>query len=155
MKPTWILFADASNARLYQSQAPAHDLSLLRELSHPESRAKEMDLVSDQPGRVRQSRSSARPALEYTPHRKVEADRFARQLADVLERGLDEGAYDRLILVAAPESLGRLRRQLSERVSARIVAEVEKDYLHLEPRELRERLREQLEAPRSPGSGLS
>ena len=62
MKPTWILFADASNARLYQSQAPAHDLSLLRELSHPESRAKEMDLVSDQPGRVRQSRSSARPA---------------------------------------------------------------------------------------------
>jgi protein required for attachment to host cells len=144
--PTWILFADASNARLYQSQAPARELTLLRELSHPESRAKEMDLVSDQPGRVRQSRTAARPALEYTPHKKVEADRFARQLADALERGLDEGAYDRLILVAPPESLGRLRHKLSERVSARIVAEVEKDYLHLEPRELRERLRKQLQA---------
>src|ERR1700730_19016888 len=135
MKPTWILFADASNARLYQSQARGRDLSLWRELSHPESRAKEMDLVTDQPGRVRQSRSPARPALEYTPHKKIEADRCARQLADALERGLDEGAYDRLILVAAPESLGRLRRQLSERVSARLVDDVEQDYLHIEPRE--------------------
>src|ERR1700738_1870001 len=141
MKPTWILFADASHARLYQSQAPGHELSPLRELSHPESRAKEVDLVSDQPGRMRQSRSSARPAMEYTPHRKAEADRFARQLADLVARGLDEWAYDRLSLVAAPEFLGRLRRHLSERVSARVVAEVEKDYLHLEPRELRERLR--------------
>jgi protein required for attachment to host cells len=144
--PTWILLADAANARLYQARAPARELTLLRELSHPESRAKEMDLVSDRPGRVRQSRTAARPALEYTPHKQVEADRFARQLADALERGLDEGAYDRLILVAPPESLGRLRHKLSERVSARIVAEVEKDYLHLEPRELRERLQEQLQA---------
>jgi protein required for attachment to host cells len=144
--PSWILFADASNARLYQSQGRARKLTLLRELSHPESRAREMDLVSDQPGRVKQSRSAARPAMESTPHKKVEADRFARELADALERGLDEGAYDRLILVAPPEFLGRLRRQLGERVSARIVAEVEKDYLHLEPRELRERLQEQLEA---------
>src|ERR1700738_1149742 len=101
MKPTWILFADASNARLYQSQAPGRDLSLLRELSHPESRAKGMGLGTDPPG-----------------------------------RGREGGTSCRLILVAAPESLGRLRRQLSERVSARIVAEVEKDYLHLEPREL-------------------
>jgi protein required for attachment to host cells len=143
---TWILFADASNARLYQSQVPPRELTLLRELSHPESRAKEMDLVSDQPGRVKQSRAAARPALEYPQHKKVEADRFARQLVELLERGFDDGAYERLILVAGPETLGRLRRHLSERVSSRVVAEVEKDYLHLEPRELRERLQEQLAA---------
>jgi protein required for attachment to host cells len=144
--PTWILFADASSARLYQSQAPARELTLLRELSHPESRAREMDLVSDQPGRVKQSRSAARPAMESTPHKKVEADRFARELVETLERGLDDGAYERLILVAPPETLGRLRHHLRERVSARVVAEVEKDYLHLQPRELRERLQEQLSA---------
>jgi protein required for attachment to host cells len=144
---TWILFADASNARLYQSQAPKRELTPLRELSHPASRAKEMDLVSDQPGRVRQSRSATRSALESTRHKKIEADRFARELADALEQGLAEDAYARLILVAPPEFLGRLRRQLSERVSGRIVAEVKRDYLHLEPRELRERLKDQLEAP--------
>src|ERR1700682_4046901 len=103
--PTWILFADASSARLYQSQAPARELTLLRELSHPERRAKEMDLVSHQPRRVKQSRAAARPALEYPQHKKVEADRFARQLVGLLERGLDDGAYERLILGAGTEEL--------------------------------------------------
>jgi len=40
-----------------------------------------------------------------------------------------------------------LRTELSERVRGRIAALVDKDYLHLDQRQARERLEEQLQAP--------
>jgi len=45
-----------------------------------------------------------------------------------------------------PEFRGILRATLPERVEARVAASVEKDYLHLDPPSVRERLEQQLEA---------
>jgi protein required for attachment to host cells len=56
-------------------------------------------------------------------------------------------ADGRLILVAPPGFLGVLRSELSDRVRGRIAALVEKDYLHLDPLQARERLEEQVQAP--------
>jgi len=81
-----------------------------------------------------------------TPRKKVEMEKFARQLAKALDDALVRKAYDRLVLVAPPEFLGILRATLPERVEARVAASVEKDYLHLDPPSVRERLEQQLEA---------
>ncbi len=141
---TWILLADAVSARLYESRGGRSDWALLREFSHPESRALEQDLVSDKPGRVKQS-TGKRAALEpRTRRHKVEMDKFARELAKALEALVDAAAPDRIVLVTPPTFLGLLRGHLAPRVEARIASVVEKDYLHLEPPELKERLHEQL-----------
>jgi len=76
----------------------------------------------------------------------VEVKKFARQLAKALEDGLSKSAYERLILVAPPGFLGVLRSELSDRVRGRIAALVDKDYLHLDQRQARERLEAQLHA---------
>jgi protein required for attachment to host cells len=143
---TWILLADAASARLYVPGEGPGDWTLLREIEHPESRMRPSELLSDKPGRVKQSTGS-RAALEpHTPRQKVEAERFARELAQVLDEGVVSGACERLVLVTPPAFLGVLRHKLPPRVAARVSDVIEKDYLHLDQPTLKKRLERELEA---------
>jgi protein required for attachment to host cells len=143
---TWVVLADAATAKLYQPQASGRDWQLISELTHPQSRAKESELGTDKPGRVKQSTGSRAAMERPTPRKRVEVEKFARQIAKTLDDALVRNAYDRLVLVAPAEFVGVLRRVLPERVEARIAATVEKDYLHLDAPTARERLEQQLEA---------
>src|SRR2546423_224637 len=99
---------------------------------------------------TRRSRA-VRGALKRQPRssasRRVEAEHFARQVAKALEDGLNKKSYESLVLVTPPAFLGLLRSVLNERVLERVSATIEKDYLHLDQTDLRERLRDQLAAP--------
>ena len=142
---TWILLADAASARLYVSGEGPGDWTLLREIEHPEGRMRPSELLSDKPGRVKQSTGS-RAALEpHTPRKKVEAERFARELAQVLDEGVVSGACERLVLVTPPAFLGVLRDKLPPRVAARVSDVIEKDYLHLDQPTLKKRLERELD----------
>jgi protein required for attachment to host cells len=70
----------------------------------------------------------------------VEKHRFADQLAAMLQDELNQGKFDRLVLVAPPKALGQLRDALPKSVSARVSAELAKDLTHLPAQELREHL---------------
>jgi len=143
---TWIVLADAASARLYEASGPRGNWALVAELQHPESRAHDSELGTDKPGRVKQSKGYRSAMEPPTPPKKVEVKKFARQLAKALQDGLSKGAYERLVLVAPSGFLGVLRSELGDRVHGRIGALVDKDYLHLDQREARERLDEQLQA---------
>ncbi len=145
--PTWLLVADATRARLFQYDGFGAPLTLLKELEHLESREKIHDLVTDRPGRVAQSHTAPHAGhgsrsgteSEVSPKR-LEHERFARQLAGELDAGLGKNAYGRLILVANPEFLGTLRQMGSSQVLKRTVASVDKDYTMLPIKELEQRL---------------
>ena len=140
MRPTWVVVCDASRARVFHVGPRRDQWQLVRELEHPEGRAKGRDLVADRPGR-KQSGSALRPVMEYPtgPH-EVESEKFARALARVLESGLAEHAYERLILVAPPHFLGLLRSALHENVAKQVQLSIDKDYAALDPSQLADRL---------------
>ena len=142
---TWIVLADAATARVYEPQADRRDWKLVAELTHPQARAKESELGRDKPGRVKQSTGSRAAMEPTTPRKEVELEKFAREIAKALDDALVRKAFDRLVLVAPPAFVGVLRETLPERVTARIATTLEKDYLHLDPREVRERLQAQLD----------
>lgn len=82
---------------------------------------------------------------KYAPDRKLsqiaEAS-FSAQLAGWLDEAVREDAFDRLVLVAAPHTLGDIRKELSKEVHTRIVAEVSKDLTKHNEAELRKDLAE-------------
>ena len=100
---TWAVLADAATAKLYQPQASGRDWQLISELTHPQSRAKESELGTDKPGRVKQSTGSRAAMEPPTPRKRVEVEKFARQIAKTLDDALVRNAYDRLVLVAPAE----------------------------------------------------
>jgi protein required for attachment to host cells len=62
MSTTWILVANASQAKLYANTGPKKGLKLVKDLKHPESREKASDLVSDRPARCTARATAIAPA---------------------------------------------------------------------------------------------
>jgi len=120
---------------------PRREWELIRELEHPKTRAKARDIVSDRQGRVKQSASPMRSAMQLTKAlHAIEADHFAHSIAKVLESGLADNAYEKLALVAPPHFLGLLRATISSTVAKRVELTVDKDYTALKADELAERI---------------
>jgi protein required for attachment to host cells len=123
---------------LFSSIDDRHPWSLEQEFSHPESRAKNSELATDKQGRSQQSAGAGhRPAMqERTDPKDVEAERFCRELTQVLERGQDARSFDSLVIAAPPEFLGMLRKSLSQPVARCLLETVEKDYTLMQQKDL-------------------
>lgn len=136
MANTWILVANAANAVLYLNDGPGKGLTKLRDLAHEQSRKKGTELVSDRPGH-NPGHGTGRGAYEPAMAPKdIEADRFALELARELDAGRVQHAFERLVLVAAPQFMGRLKHHLDGHVQQLVTASIEKDYLRATPKEL-------------------
>src|SRR4051812_46621165 len=151
-RSTWVLVCDASRARLLQEQPRGSALSLVGTFEHAESRARGRDLMADAPGRKPvgpvpaarvpgQGSAHGRPgAAPDTDPKDVEAEKFAHELAEVLERGRSDHAYEELVIAAPPHFLGTLRSVMSSQVAKHIEATLDKDLTGLELPELVKRL---------------
>lgn len=109
-----VVVADEVRARVFSAQGLRGGLEEMATLTHPEARLHERDLVTDDPGQ------------DVSP-RGREADRFAREVADWLQKAVNDGRFKHLVICAAPKMLGRLRRQLPDRVKTIVRLELDKD----------------------------
>lgn len=131
-KIIYVLVANASEARVFETTRLGHNLKLLREFSHPESREKEIDLSTDRPGSY-ESRDEAHGSMAYPSTRKeVEKDHFALELA----KALDHDGYDELVVIASPPFHALLNKHLKEHTKGKISYSVEKDYTKIPVKEL-------------------
>jgi protein required for attachment to host cells len=141
MRRTWVLVCDSSIARLLQVEPEPRDWILIDELHHRESRLSGQDLGRDSSeGEIQQNEVTYRNALEPLSLKKVEAERFAKQLASVLHEAVSANSVEDLILVAPPAFLGLLRKNLTTQVERRVRETLNKDYAHLKPAEIAEQL---------------
>jgi protein required for attachment to host cells len=141
---TYILIADGGRARLRLSEGPAKALAEVPGSDLAQHIAPDHELSAERPGRVHESATVARHAIEHgDPHRR-EKERFALMVAASLEKRFAANEFDRLVIAAAPGTLGVIRTALSEKVRAVILAEVAKDLTKLPNTYVRERLGDQL-----------
>ncbi len=92
--------------------------------SHPELTAlPAADVESDNKGSGGRHHSSAANPDES----QVEEDSFSAGVADVLNRQVLEGKITALVVVAAPRTLGELRKHYHKQLSAVLVGEIHKD----------------------------
>lgn len=138
-KRTWILVADAAQARIYLTEAPGAKLRALpdAEFQNPEAHGHTRDLGSDRPGRTQESVGGAHHSLEPRVdwHREAKRD-FAKRIAAYLDQAALDTRFDRLILVAPPTTLGDLRGALGRHSSERVTGELAKDLTKLSMTEL-------------------
>ena len=71
---------------------------------------------------ARHQSSSANP-----DDRQLEEDSFSAGIADYLNRQVLEGHISDLVIIAAPRTLGELRKHYHKALSAKLLAEVAKD----------------------------
>ena len=139
MDNTWVLVANASEARLYATERLGKEMTELREFLHPEGHEKSINLTSDH-SHGRGPHSGTRGDETVNP-KDLEAERFASHLAEELNKGRSTNAYRRAVLVAAPHFMGLLNMHLDEHTRELVQHSINKDYTTYDARELPERLK--------------
>ena len=76
----------------------------------------------------RASGSAGRGSSEANPDNDTQAeDGFAMGVAEVLNKWVLNGKVDKLLVIAAPKTLGELRKHWHKELSSRLVGEISKD----------------------------
>ncbi|MEO0389490.1 MAG: host attachment family protein [Pseudomonadota bacterium] len=81
---------------------------------------------ANRPGRMPDTGVGQRSALDDTDWHELAKERFAKDLSDLLYAEAHQGAFDRLVIVAAPKVLGVLREDMHQEVARKLVAEIPK-----------------------------
>jgi len=82
---------------------------------------------TDKPGRSFSSIGKIRSAVEQTDWHDLEEHRFARTVADALEKFVREANIKSLVIVAPPRTLADLRNSFHDSIKQRIIIEIDKD----------------------------
>lgn len=124
---TWVLVSDSAQAKIFRiTKFPK--LEVVETLAHPESRFRAQNLVSSPPGRNFQSGGVSRHAYQsLTDPRQVEAEKFASYLNEYLTAAHNQGAFNRLYILANPSFLGLLRQALDAHIQKMVIHESAKD----------------------------
>jgi len=134
---TWILIADGARARILKNEGPGKGLQPAVADEFKQALKPTREIGADRPGRVQESATAERhaivPRLDW--HR-FEKERFAKNMAKLLDAAAARNAFDRLILVAPPRTLGDLRAALAPRSRALVTGELGKDLTPLTAAEL-------------------
>lgn len=143
---TYVLVADGARARLYANHGVGKGLQPVSGATHKaDLHHHDRDILTDKPGRAFSSVGSGRSAMEpHTDWHRFEKHRFAREMAKVLDAAAANKAFDRLILIAPPATLGDLRTELGEQARKLVSAELPKDLTRHPEQELPQHLTEVL-----------
>ncbi len=121
-----VVVADGGKAILLRNTGASGELTL-----HEEQRLTLQDFSNDGP-------SGSRPQ-EQTPHQTDEAT-FAKKLAHALFTMHEQKRYERLVLIADPQTLGQLRTAMHKTVEASLVETLSKDYTNMRTAEIQKAL---------------
>lgn len=125
---TWVLTADDSKARVMEWRGRLSGLSEISGGTFASEHKAARDIFSDRPGRSHESATPTRHAMEYrTPAEEQERRRFVQELSQWLQKAQEAQRFEQLVLVAAPKTLGALRKQLPQSVQDLVKGELAKD----------------------------
>lgn len=143
---TYILVADGARARLYSNHGVGKGLQAVSGATHKaDLHHHDREILTDKPGRAFNSVGSGRSAMEpQTDWHRFEKHKFAREMAKVLDAAAASKAFDRLILIAPPATLGDLRTELGDAARKLVSAELAKDLTRHAEQELPQHLSEVL-----------
>jgi protein required for attachment to host cells len=139
----WVINTNSNLCRIYNYHKVPAQLTLLKELKHPEARAKNSAyLTSDKPGKYIAGDSAHGSYSPHTDPKTVEIEKFSREIASELDHARKVNSFEKLIIITPPQMSGLLLNQLDKHVKERVTHKFQKDLLHLSEKELLDYLKE-------------
>ena len=138
----WVVVADSARAEIYQSDLLFKEFEPVESRIHPKSRVKAKDIVAGDRGSNRAYAGAVHSAYERhtEPHRGAQEE-FAREIAELLRVGRVEERFERLVLIATPGFLGKLRAELDEETAKRVIGSIAHGWVDMSPVTLAEQVR--------------
>ncbi|WP_296428519.1 host attachment family protein [Yoonia sp.] len=123
----WVVVADGAKYLVLRNHGDEKfiDLRVVRkqEIDNPPTH----EQATDRPGRMHDD-GYGNSAFQETDWHVLEEQRFARDLAENLQKWAANGRFQKLVMMADPRTLGSLRAAYSGHVKDKLVAEIDKDF---------------------------
>jgi len=141
MCATCVVVAESSRARVFEMINPRTPMKELKDMVHPQSRVHEQKLTSDRPGRTFDRYGQGHHSMEQqVGAREQEVQVFAAQLAEFLQAQCGKNAFDDIVIIAAPDFLGQLRKKLDPGTRKRVTREIDKNIVQHDEADIRKHL---------------
>lgn len=137
----WVVNTDSNTCRIYQYKKNPEQLTLLKEIHHPENKLKDIDLTSDKPGRYKTNNASHGSYSQPSDPKEIKIDDFSREIVHELDHGRNANEFHNLIIIAAPHMNGLLHTHINKHVKNLLSHNIEKNLIHLADHELLDFLR--------------
>lgn len=121
-----VVVADGEKALFLRNKGDAAHIDLAVDEVMTQENPPTREQGADQPGRSSGSVGGHRGAMEQTDFQTLGEERFAAEVAQRLFKAANDNLFDKLVLVAGPNLLGVLRREMHKEVTSRLVGEVPK-----------------------------
>lgn len=125
-KGTWVVVSDSEKALFLRNLTDHDDPNLDVFDEEEQENPSDREQGANKPGRMHDTGVGHRSSTDDTDWHELQKERFAADLAEHLYEEAHKGAFDELVLVASPQVLGDLRREMHKEVAAKVVAEVPK-----------------------------
>ena len=122
-----VMVADGRKMLFFRNEGDPEFPNLVVERKREHEDPADRELKSDAPGRAFSSVGAGRSAMEEADFHQIEEERFAVEAAELLKAGALSNAFESLVVIAPPRTLGELRKHYHKEVEKRLVAEVPKD----------------------------
>lgn len=133
---TWVVTTDSNTCRIYNYSKKPAQLSLVKEIKHPENKMRDIDLTSGKPGHYKSNTSAHGAYSQPSDPKEIKIDDFSREIAKELDHGRNSKAYNALILIAPPHMTGLLSKHINKHVHDLVTHKIDKDLIHLADHEL-------------------
>lgn len=126
---TWVAVADGEKSLILRNDdvdgSPSLSVLETEKIDNPPDREQGTDAAGrNNDGRAGGVRKSA---FEETDFHRLAKEAFARAFADRLNKAAQQGAFDRLVVIAPPSALGALRAHYGADLKKRLVGEIDRD----------------------------
>lgn len=121
-----VLVADGRKMLFFRNKGDATHPNLETETVKTQDNPAHLDQASDKAGQS-SSTGTASGTMGENDYHVLEEQRFAAEAADILKRRALANDYEKLIIVASPNTLGEMRKHYHKAVSDRLVGEIAKD----------------------------
>ena len=141
---TWVLTLNSNDCRIYKLSEKPYQLILLKEIQHPESKLRDIELTSDKPGRYEAADLAHGAFTQPSDPKEIQIEDFSRQVAKELNKDRNIEAYNKLIIIAPPRMNGLLFQHLNKHVKDLVIHNIKNDILNLTEPELAEFLHQHM-----------
>lgn len=129
MSVHWVVVAEGTRARVFESVRSGARLQEVHTLVHPETRLHQGDMRTGGKGEVIESTSPAsRQSAPEMSATEGHAEDFAKEISNFLRQQRMANAYGGFTIVAEPQFLGRLRDNLDRTTAGLIEREIDKNW---------------------------
>lgn len=143
---TMVVIADSEKAlfavNLTDGEDPHFDIVRVDEEENPPDREQK----ANHAGQTHESSGPGQRSYDETDFHELQKDRFAADLAEKLYKMAHKGRFETLVIVASPQVIGVLRKEMHQEVASKVIGEIPKTLTNHPLHEIEELVKRELAA---------